>query len=106
MQILTNAGGVAMTNCFLIADETSAQAVLFDAPDHTTAPLLNEVATRGWELIGLWLTHGHFDHFADHALVKSKFPAARILIHSLDEAKARNPVRQTQLFGLSFVIPP
>jgi len=106
MIILTNAGGVAMTNCFLIADEAARQAVLFDAPDHTTAPLLKEAATRGWDLIGLWLTHGHFDHFADHAVVRQRFPAVKILLHTLDEAKARNPDVQTQLFQLPFVIPP
>ena len=91
MMILTNTGGVAMTNCFLIADEAARQAVLFDAPDHTTAALLEEAAARGWDLTGLWLTHGHFDHFADHAVVKRKFPAARILLHALDEAKALHP---------------
>ena len=106
MIILTNTGGVAMTNCFLIADETARQAVLFDAPDHTTGPLLKEAASRGWDLIGLWLTHGHFDHLADHAVVKQKFPAARILLHALDEPKAEHPEVQTRLFQLSFDIPP
>lgn len=106
MTILVNTGGVAMTNCFLIADETSKQAVLFDAPDHTTTPLLEETAKRGWQLIGLWLTHGHFDHFADHAVVRQRFPEARILIHALDEPKARHPEAQTRLFGLPIVIPP
>jgi glyoxylase-like metal-dependent hydrolase (beta-lactamase superfamily II) len=101
-----NTGGVAMTNCFLIADETAKQAVLFDAPDHTAAPLLEEAAKRGWQLIGLWLTHGHFDHFADHAVVRQRFPEARILIHALDEPKARHPEAQTRLFGLPLVIPP
>ena len=89
MIILTNTGGVAMTNCYLIADETARQAVLFDAPDHTVAPLLKEVVARGWDLTGLWLTHGHFDHFADHAVVRRKFPAAKVLLHALDEPKAR-----------------
>jgi glyoxylase-like metal-dependent hydrolase (beta-lactamase superfamily II) len=106
MTILMNTGGVAMTNCFLIADETTRQAVLFDAPDHTTAPLLEEVAKRGWQLSGLWLTHGHFDHFADHAVVRQRFPEARILIHALDEPKAGHPEAQTRLFGLPIVIPP
>ncbi len=95
-----------MTNCFLIADETARQAVLFDAPDHTTAPLLREVETRGWNLIGLWLTHGHFDHFADNGLVRQRFPKARFLIHALDEPKAQHPEIQTRLFGLSFEIAP
>jgi glyoxylase-like metal-dependent hydrolase (beta-lactamase superfamily II) len=106
MIVLTNTGGVAMTNCFLIADETAKQAVLLDAPDHTTGPLLDEAAKRGWDVIGLWLTHGHFDHFADHAVVKQRFPGAKILLHELDEAKARQPDFQTRFFGLPFSIPP
>jgi hydroxyacylglutathione hydrolase len=95
-----------MTNCYLIADEAARQAVLFDAPDHTTGPLLKEAAKRGWDVTGLWLTHGHFDHFADHAAVRQQFPAARILLHKLDEAKAQHPEVQTQLFQLPLVIPP
>jgi glyoxylase-like metal-dependent hydrolase (beta-lactamase superfamily II) len=103
---LTNTGGVAMTNCFLIADEVAKQAVLFDAPDHTTEPLLNEAAKRGWDLTGLWLTHGHFDHFADHAVVKQRFAGAKTLIHALDEPKTRNPALQTRMFDLPFSIAP
>jgi hydroxyacylglutathione hydrolase len=106
MILLTNTGGVAMTNCFLIADETAGQAVLFDAPDHTVGPLLKQAAERGWDVVGLWLTHGHFDHFADHDDVRQRFPAARILIHPLDELKARHPEVQTRMFQLPFVIPP
>jgi hydroxyacylglutathione hydrolase len=106
MIVLMNTGGVAMTNCYLVADETTNTAVLFDAPDHTVRPLLDETARRGWNLAGLWLTHGHFDHFADHAEVKKRFPEAQILIHELDAAKAMNPGLQTRMFGLPFVIPP
>ena len=95
-----------MTNSFLIADEKAEKAVLFDAPDHTVQPLLDQVHQRGWELIGLWLTHGHFDHFADHDLVKRQCPGARLLIHVLDEPKAQHPDLQTRMFGLPFVIPP
>ena len=95
-----------MTNCFLVADEAAGQAVLFDAPDHTVAPLLKEVASRGWKLAGLWLTHGHFDHFADHAVVRKSFPAAKVLLHLLDETKAQHPEVQTRMFGLPFEIPP
>src|SRR5437016_1887383 len=98
MVLLTNSGGVAMTNCFVIADEDARAAVLFDAPDHTVDPLLEEVARRHWNLIGLWLTHGHFDHFADHALVRQRFPGAKILLHPDDEPKTRNPSVQTRMF--------
>ena len=106
MQMLMNTGGVAMTNCFLVADEAARQAVLFDAPDHTIGPLLAEAEKRGWEIVGLWLTHGHFDHFADHAEVKKRFPNARVLIHELDAPKVANPGLQTMMFGVPLPIPP
>jgi glyoxylase-like metal-dependent hydrolase (beta-lactamase superfamily II) len=103
MQIIMNTGGIAVTNCFIVADEQAKQAVLFDAPDHTVEPMLDEVAKRGWDLIGLWLTHGHFDHVADHQVVTQRFPKARILIHELDAPKLRNP--RTSVFTLPFTIP-
>lgn len=104
MQILTQNGGLASTNCYLIADEASKKAVLFDAPDHTVAPLLEEAKQRGYDLIGLWLTHGHFDHVADHAEVTRAFPSAKVLMHRLDVPKLRNP--KAAMFPLPFVIPP
>ena len=104
MQILMNSGGIAMTNCYVIADEAAKVAVLFDAPDHTAGRLLDEVESRGWRLIGLWLTHGHFDHVADHALVRERFPEAKVLIHKLDEPKLLRP--NASFFALPFTIPP
>jgi glyoxylase-like metal-dependent hydrolase (beta-lactamase superfamily II) len=104
MEILANAGGIAATNCYLVADEKSGDAVLFDAPDHTVAPLLEEAQRRGWRVQGLWLTHGHFDHTADHAVVTERFPQARVLIHRLDEPKLIDP--SSRVFELPFVIPP
>lgn len=93
-----------MTNCFVIADEASKQAVLFDAPDHTVGEILDEIARRDWDLIGLWLTHGHFDHIADHKVVIDRFPAAKVLIHRLDEPKLQHP--NSSVFELPFSIPP
>jgi glyoxylase-like metal-dependent hydrolase (beta-lactamase superfamily II) len=99
-----NNGGLASTNSYLIADETTNQAVIFDAPDHTVGPLLEEARRRGYDVIGLWLTHGHFDHVADHAEVTRAFPNAKVLMHRLDVSKLRNP--KSSMFPLPFVIPP
>ncbi len=99
-----NTGGIAQTNCYIVADEAAKQAVLFDAPDHTTAPLLDQIEKNGWTLIGLWLTHGHFDHLADHAVVKQRFPDAKILIHPLEADHLRDP--RSRMFDLPFTIPP
>ena len=98
-----NTGGIASTNAYLVADEASKQAVIFDAPDNTVAPLLDEAIKRGWDVIGLWLTHGHFDHVADHAVVTQRFPKAKVLIHPLDHPMLQKPM--SSLFSLPFVIP-
>jgi hydroxyacylglutathione hydrolase len=106
MRILSHTGGIASTNCYLVIDEATKQCVLFDAPDHTVAPLLDHVQNEQLDLIGLWLTHGHFDHIADHQLVRDRFPSALVLLHKLDEAKLLQPGVQSRLFQLPFTIPP
>jgi len=103
MKIAMASGGIAATNAYLITDESSGQCVIFDAPDHTVQPLIDEIRKQGWTPIGLWLTHGHFDHVADHQVVRDAFPDIKILIHKLDEPKLLNP--STRFFQLPFAIP-
>lgn len=103
MVILRAEGGIASTACWLVADEQAKKAVLFDAPNDTTGPLLNECESRGWDLIGLWLTHGHFDHVADHEVVTRRFPKARLLMHKDDLSKITG--EYPKLFPLPFEVP-
>lgn len=103
MTILSNTGGIAATNSYLVGDDATKQAVLFDAPNDTVAPLLEEARRRGWDVIGLWLTHGHFDHIADHPEVMRFFPNARVLIHRLDDPKLHRPNAMMTLIPLSIV---
>ncbi len=104
MKILSATGGIAGTNCYLVVDDEAGQAVLFDAPDHTVAPVLDEAQKNGWDVIGLWLTHGHFDHIADHAVVTQRFPNAKVMIHPLDEPKLLKPDLASMFLPIS--IPP
>src|SRR3954465_13388204 len=104
MKILMNTGGIASTNGYLVADGGEEGGGIFDAPDHTISPLLDAAQKNGWEVTGLWLTHGHFDHVADHGGVTKGFPAAKVLIHKLDEPKLQNPGAGP--FVLPFKIPP
>ena len=106
MQIVMNTGGLASTNAFLIADDATGQAVIFDAPDNAVRPLLDEARKRNYDVIGLWLTHGHFDHIADHKVVTDAFPSAKVLLHPLDVPKLQRPALQTRMFQLPFEIPP
>ena len=103
MTIISHRGGIAATNCYLVADEASGQAVLFDAPNDTVTPLLAEARSRGWDLIGLWLTHGHFDHIADHPEVSRQFPNAKVFVHRLDDPKLHRPNSAGMLLPFSIV---
>lgn len=104
MQIRTARGGLFSTNCYLVADEAAGDAVIFDAPDNTVGVLLDQARKSGWRVVGLWLTHGHVDHIADHGAVTEAFPEAKVRIHPLDEPKLRNP--RAQFIPLPFLIPP
>jgi glyoxylase-like metal-dependent hydrolase (beta-lactamase superfamily II) len=106
MKIVMNTGGLAQTNAYLVADEAAKQAVIVDAPDHTVAPLLEEAGRSGWDVTALWLTHGHFDHIADHDQVTRRFPSAKVLIHRLDEPKIANPEAQRLIFPFPLHIRP
>ena len=60
-------------NCWLLADPTSGQAVLVD-PGDEPARLLDAVAKSGCALVGIWLTHAHFDHVGGVAGVVRETP--------------------------------
>jgi glyoxylase-like metal-dependent hydrolase (beta-lactamase superfamily II) len=104
VKIQTATGGVAKTNGYVLIDETHQAAAIIDAPDHTVGPLLNAARAAGAEVVALLLTHGHFDHVADHAEVTRAFPGARVLISQVEEAKLQKP--NATPWRLPFVIPP
>ncbi len=104
MKIHKNTGGLAATNAYLIADETTGDAAMIDAPHHTVAPLLNVARHHGWQVRYLLLTHGHWDHTSDHKVVTDNYPEAKVLIHALDEPKLIKP--GSSIFPLPYSIPP
>jgi hydroxyacylglutathione hydrolase len=104
IKILMNTGGLAETNAYLVVDEASRAAAIIDAPQDTTASLLGIAKQHHWDVQYLLLTHGHWDHISDHAVVTDAFPNARVLIHKLDEPKLQRP--GSLLFELPYTILP
>ena len=49
------------TNCYVVADETSRDAVVIDPGDEAPV-VLNALVERGWTCRHVLLTHAHFDH--------------------------------------------
>ena len=74
--ISTNTGGMAV-NCYLVWDEVSKDAALFDT-GWDAQPLLQLLAGEQVHLRHIFLTHGHEDHVAALAPVRQAFPKARI----------------------------
>jgi hydroxyacylglutathione hydrolase len=91
MKFYPQIGNNNATNGYMVADENAKVAVIFDAPKNTTQPSIDEAVKNGWDVIGLWITHGHFDHLGDHKLVTDRFPKAKVLMHRLDEHKLQQP---------------
>jgi hydroxyacylglutathione hydrolase len=107
MKIYMNTGGLAETNAYLVADDSAnggGAAAIIDAPEATTPSLLALARQHGYDVQYLLLTHGHWDHISDHAVVTDAFPKCKVMIHKLDEPKLQNP--GAEFLALPYQIPP
>lgn len=74
--------GQFLENCYLIADETSGEAVIVD-PGEETNRFLAEAEGRGWHIGAIWLTHAHVDHIMGVDDVR-RATGAPIYLHPAD----------------------
>ncbi|MFC1573343.1 MBL fold metallo-hydrolase [Candidatus Eisenbacteria bacterium] len=73
----------AQTNCYLLYDPLSKDAVLFDVGGPIEL-LLSEISTRKLTLRYIVFTHGHPDHCIGLPAIRDSFPEAKICIHQKD----------------------
>jgi hydroxyacylglutathione hydrolase len=74
--------GQFLENCYLLADDTTSEAVIID-PGEESGRFLRELEDRGWTLKGIWLTHAHIDHIMGVGAVHGA-TGAPIHLHPLD----------------------
>jgi hydroxyacylglutathione hydrolase len=60
----------------LVHDPESRSTAAIDAPD--AEPILAALATRGWTLTDILITHHHTDHVQGIGGLKARFPRARV----------------------------
>lgn len=77
-QIATTEGGNTV-NCYLIWDEVSREAALFDTGWHA-APILELLTENQLQLKHLFITHTHTDHIAALGPIRERFP--KVKLHS------------------------
>ncbi len=61
VKIHTVVVGPVQTNCYLVTNEENLEAICFDPGDRAGA-IIEKVLKEGLKLVGVMLTHGHFDH--------------------------------------------
>jgi len=61
--------GPLQSNCFIVGDEESGEAVIID-PGGDGDMILNTVSRKPWKVTAILNTHAHFDHIAGNADVK------------------------------------
>lgn len=65
MRVRTFTSGPIMTNAFLVIDDETTEALVFDAPPDVTASLTEAVRQEGVRVALLVITHHHWDHIGD-----------------------------------------
>jgi hydroxyacylglutathione hydrolase len=77
LRCLTSTAGGMAVNCYVVWDEVSREAALFDT-GWEAQPILDLVAENQLQLRHLFITHGHEDHVAALVAVREHFPKARV----------------------------
>jgi glyoxylase-like metal-dependent hydrolase (beta-lactamase superfamily II) len=97
--------GPLQENCYLLVDDQAGEAVLVD-PGAEGERLAEAVRATGARLVGIWLTHAHFDHVGGVAALKREFPGARIHLHPDDQPLYDRAVQSAAKWGLEVEPPP
>ncbi|MHB8841897.1 MAG: MBL fold metallo-hydrolase, partial [Candidatus Aquicultor sp.] len=70
------------TNCYIVADENTKEAILID-PGGDEDQIIELIDKRGFNVEYIVLTHGHWDHVFGAQMV-AKRTGAKVCIHGMD----------------------
>jgi hydroxyacylglutathione hydrolase len=82
--------GPAETNAYLLGCSETKRACLIDAPFDSYKVVLKRSKELGLQIEALLLTHSHWDHIAEAALIKEKLNVP-VFIHREDAENVKNP---------------
>ncbi|SEF96148.1 Glyoxylase, beta-lactamase superfamily II [Eubacterium ruminantium] len=97
--VVTNMLGDLGTNCYTVVNTVTREAVIID-PAANAEFLISMVKNQNYKLVGILLTHGHFDHVAAVKGLKESYPEVPVIIGENDEDILRTPAANLSLmFG-------
>ena len=77
LRVFTTAGDGMTVNCYLVWDEVTRDAALFDT-GFDANPILDCVAENRLALRHIFITHSHYDHVDALPKIRAAFPKARL----------------------------
>ena len=98
MQLDVIPAGPIDTNAYLLSSPDRGEALLIDAPGEVWSEVKPLLAQRGCRLVGLWITHGHWDHMQGAAEV-ARATGAKVLAHADDRALIETPEIMERFMG-------
>jgi len=104
MQLSTVVVTEFMTNCFILVDEQTKQALVID-PGGEPDRILREIETMGLEVLAVVNTHAHVDHIGALREIK-KATGAQIMMHVSELPLLQSASRMGRLFGVHIEQPP
>lgn len=93
-----------MTNCFIMGDETTKNAVVID-PGGESQKIIREVEKMGVNVIAVVNTHAHVDHIGALKDIKDAFSPA-VMLHQAELPILKTASKMGRLFGVSIDDPP
>jgi len=96
--------GPLQVNCFIVACESSKEALVID-PGEEGERILSHITALNLQLKMVINTHGHFDHVgANHLLIEKS--SAELLIHNADAALLPRAKEHGRKYGLDVQVSP
>jgi hydroxyacylglutathione hydrolase len=90
--------GALQTNCFIVGDTDTGEAVIID-PSAEAEKILGVVEQQGYTVREILITHGHFDHVLASGPVKEATQAP-LRIHEADAPALKQSQSIAQMYGL------
>lgn len=97
MRVETLVVGDFQTNCYVISDESSEEAVIVDAAEPADV-IINYLKRAGLVASIVVVTHAHFDHIAGIPAIQGAFPEVRIAASSRAGGMLKRPTMNLSLF--------
>lgn len=104
IEIVTLTLGMVQTNCYLLGDPATGDAVVID-PSDAAQSIVDAAAARGWTIREILATHAHFDHVLAAADLREK-TSASFRLHESDVPLLQAMQASGQWFGLELPPPP